>query len=156
MAGCLVTVILVDLHEGRIGADMLHSSAERRYVGEKVHRVGDLVVAAAGYASELDRFLSWVRAGRKRAGAPKLSEGSFEAVICHASGLVENLTSDLQPARIQPLNRWFAIGSGAHAAMGAVMAGATLERALEIACEVVPSCGAPFSVTNFWIPPGGA
>jgi hypothetical protein len=151
-----MTVILVDLQEGRIGADMLHSSAERRYLGEKIHQVGDLVVAAAGYASELDKFLAWVRAGRKRAGAPKLSEGSFEAVICHASGLVEHLTSDLQPARIQPVNRWFALGSGAHAAMGAAMAGAPLERALEIACHVVPSCGAPFSVASFSNPHGGA
>jgi hypothetical protein len=146
-----VTVILVDLHEGRIGADMMHSTPDRQYLGDKLHKFGDLVVAGTGYSCDLDKFADWVRGGRKRVGAPKLSD-DFEAVLCHASGLVEVITHEFKPARIQPVNRWFAIGSGAHAAMGAAIAGMTLERSIEIACEIVPSCGLPIRVAQFWHP----
>lgn len=149
-----MTVILVDLHEGRIGSDLMVSGSDRKYLSEKIFRIGDVHVAASGLSSECDAFLDWFARGRRRISRPKLGEDTFDAVVCHPDGRVEHLTSDLAPTRIPPVNRWFALGSGGSAAMGAVLAGASLERALEIACEVSPACGPPLRVIQYWTPKG--
>lgn len=102
---------------------------------QKIWVLGKSIVGFAGdYASGL-RFIEWVKGGCNPESRPELED--FNGLIVSASGVklfCEKLVAMKSP-------RMSAIGSGDRIAMGAMMAGASPKKAVEIAKKLDPSTG---------------
>ena len=96
----------------------------------KVLRIGEGLFATAGGVSEGELFYEWIK--RKGRGKRPVVSDDFSAMALRTDGLWL-YDSQLVP---MPLMNAHAIGSGCQAARAALMAGATLQRAVEIACEI--------------------
>lgn len=97
----------------------------------KVFRAGDDLIGIAGSVQEGLMFVDWYRAGRPKDGKPKLSAADFEALVLTGGGLLVCYFSKLVPVEVS--NAFWAIGSGAKLAMGAMAMGADPEKAVEVA-----------------------
>ena len=103
----------------------------------KLYRKRDAIIGTCGHADNGDIFVRWYGSKKK---APKFKTDEFEALVLTAKGLFhydENCSSG------PVLSQWCAIGTGGHAAYGALYMGATLEQAVEIACKVDIYSGEP-------------
>lgn len=98
----------------------------------KIMRIRGALVGTAGEVNNTNKFEKWF--GTKRA-KPRFSKNAdFEALVLSADGKLYHYDETCSPSEItQP---FFAIGSGAHAALGALHAGATPELAVEIAIKI--------------------
>jgi len=109
----------------------------------KVHVVREMLV---GYAGDMDsgiEFLEWCKRGRGSRGKPRDLSEEFTGLVLDESGIYE-YTSPLVPIRIE--GDFWAIGSGAQAALGAMRMGADPAEAVKIACAIDPFCGEPITV----------
>lgn len=92
-----------------------------------------------GNAGEATNYLGWVRGGmegeppKPEATDPKDSLSSFLAMIVETDGTIYLHTAYGQEEHLNV--PYFALGSGAEFAMGAMFAGATAEQAVEAAAE---------------------
>lgn len=102
-----------------------------------------IVIGLAGESAPGLVFLDWY--GTDKEKPTDLIEGSadFTALILTKRGLFE-ADAYCRPEKI--LNRFYAVGSGAKAAMGAMYAGATAKRAVQIAAKIDPYTAGPFAV----------
>lgn len=114
-------------------------------VHRKVHVVRDMVVGYAGDGDSCVAFLEWCKRGMSSRGKPRDLSSEFTGLVLDESGLYE-YTYFLIPMRIE--KDFWAIGSGAQAAMGAMHMGATPWEAVEIACAVAPDCAEPITVED--------
>lgn len=97
--------------------------------GEKLERIGDEIIGTSGDYAAGVRFLEWVRAGRP-AKRPRLIK-DFRALVLNSKGIFLIDGTDPTPMPVGPT--FYAIGSGAPYALGALEMGADLERAVDIA-----------------------
>lgn len=130
-------------NRSRMAADSKVTAGEsHHYRAGKLCRVGESIVGCAGHNRAVFAFLRWLERGGGR--KPKRYRGDeFEALV-------------LTPATLALVDRdynfedikdpFYAIGSGAFAALGALHCGVTLERAVEVACLVDSSSGLPVDV----------
>lgn len=123
-----MTTIIAD--NTMICSDSMCSDTDQKWSVIKVMRIEAGLYATAGGAAEGERFLSWIK--RKQRGKPPVVGEDFSALMLRKDGLWL-YDSQLVP---MPLMNPHAIGSGAKCARAALMAGATLHRAVEIACEI--------------------
>lgn len=121
-------------------ADSRCSDSDQQWLVEKVVRIGGALYATAGGAADGERFYSWIRRG-KRGKRPAVDD-SFDALALTKDGLFL-FDSEMYPMKL--LNE-HAIGSGAKAARGALLAGAPPVRAVEIACQVDAGSSGPVRV----------
>ena len=111
----------------------------------KVHRVRDMLV---GYAGDMDSgvaFLEWCKRGMGSRGKPQDLSLNFTGLVLNETGIYE-YTYFLIPMCIE--RDFWAIGSGAQAALGAMHMGATPWEAVEVACAIAPDCAVPITVEN--------
>lgn len=141
-----MTTVCVDLVRGVIAADGQMSNDMTKWQAVKIHKVRKVWVATCGIAVYGEQFEAWLANPKKT--KPVLGD-EFEALVCYEDGRVAHFTDTLSPVPIEASNRFFAVGSGAHAALGALKAGATLELALEIACSIDPMSGPPFQFVTY-------
>ena len=106
--------------------------------GAKLYRKGNAVIGVAGSHVLGEQFIAWYGTRKKKPKFPIKAE--FEALVLTPKGLY-HYDEDISASKV--VNEWFAIGSGAHAALGALYAGKTLEEAVAIACKVDPWSGEP-------------
>lgn len=110
------------------------------FSAQKIYRLRGKLVGCAGDGPMIGFFLDAFKRGTKRvkmspeykASIPE-DERDFSALIVDEHGmwhLDNTFTADL----VQEL--FMAVGTGADAARGAMMAGATPEEAIEIACKI--------------------
>lgn len=85
-------------------------------------------------------FQAWLENGEQPELRPSLAGQDFIALRLHPNGALTLYTTLCLPEAVPAP---YAIGSGAHLAIGALEAGASPLRAVEIACTYDPSCGAP-------------
>ena len=111
----------------------------------KVHLVKDRIVGYAGCMDSGIMFLGWCKRGMNSRSKPRDLDENFTGLILDESGLYE-YKSFLVPIRID--QDFWAIGSGAQAALGAMHMGASPEEAVKIACEIAPDCGGPVVVES--------
>lgn len=112
---------------------------------EKVYKVGDMLVGMAGSANTAALFIKWVKTGMLDDSFPKFEAKSFEAMILK-DGVV--LYYDDNTTGI-PTGMPSAIGSGGGYAIAAVLAGASVEEAVKIACRLDTGSGGKIQcVTN--------
>ena len=123
-----MTTIIAD--RTMICCDSMCSDSDSKWSVIKAIRIGGSLYATAGGAAEGERFLDWIR--RKQRGKVPIVSEEFSALMLRQDGLWL-FDSQLVP---MPLLNAHAIGSGCKAARGALMAGASLHRAVEIACEI--------------------
>lgn len=116
------------------GASTLFSSV-------KLYRKKNAIIGLAGDSALCDKALKWY--GTKRKFPKRLPGEELEMIVVDEKGMVYY---DEDGGRNPILDPFYAIGSGAAAALGALHAGATPEKAVEIACKVDPGCGLPLQI----------
>ncbi len=105
----------------------------------KLYKVGKQLVGFAGTLEQALVFIDWLSDPKQR--KPDLaSEQDWCALVLSDRGL-EEWGASLRP--MQVYDNFYAIGSGAALAMGAMEAGASAKKAVEIACKRDPYCGLP-------------
>lgn len=107
--------------------------------GRKIHRIGKSVYGIAGDYTAALKFLDWRRKPRSK---PDVS-GDFEALEINAKG-IWYWDNNLRP--VKSGRKAAAIGSGAAAAMGAMLAGKGPRDAVKIACQLDAASAPPVIV----------
>jgi hypothetical protein len=131
-----MTTIAADAKRGCMACDSMTSTSDSWWPSTKVWRVEGALIGGAGEVASIRQFVTWYKDGQ-RLPRPKISD-SFCALVLCKEGLFY-WASNLNP---EPIERGFhAIGSGGGPALGALLAGANVKRAVEIACEVDTASG---------------
>lgn len=138
----------VAYRNGRLAADTLHCIAGMKANHSKISRCEDkegreYLIASAGNVSDCAALEQWYKNGA--VGIPQYTlfkddVPTASALIVHEDGRVLYVDTYGHEISIQP-HDFFAIGSGAAVAMGAMHAGATAVKAVEIAIMVDMSTG---------------
>lgn len=135
----MTTVVATRTH---MAADTFFTDGSR---GTKIRRVGRSLIGYCGPVYQAIEFIAWVEAGMR--GAPPLKDKDKSDhvgfVLLNSSGLYQmEGRGTLMPVDAE----YWAIGSGADYAVGAMAAGATVEEAIEIAARYDPATKLPFTV----------
>ena len=109
--------------------------------GRKVFKHKGNVIGVAGTYTEAVQFMAWYKAGM-RGEAPKMKNVS--ALLLSKEGLIFCFDGTCNSYRIT--DKFMAIGSGAHAAMGAMHMGATPREAVLVAAKVDANTGGQVTV----------
>jgi ATP-dependent protease HslVU (ClpYQ) peptidase subunit len=113
---------------------------DRNFV--KVHRLRDgRIAGVCGSAYDIEPFCMWLEEGGDK---PKLSDG-FEALVLDLQGGCRSYNSDCQSLREPTIT---ASGGGKDFALAAMDAGASPERAVEIACDRALGTGGKITVLH--------
>lgn len=110
----------------------------------KICRADNALIGAAGDAADCERFLLWYP---ERTVKKWPAMRSLEALVLTAEGLLLYLTACKGQA-VKISSAFYAIGSGAMAALGALHMGASPEEAVRIAALVSPTTGGPIEVLH--------
>ncbi len=124
----------IAVKDGIVAADSGLSHGDLIYSGyAKIWRKKDdgSIVGVAGDAGLSAKFQKWAAEGGERPVIGNSEEGS--AVIVSSDGKILVVDSHNEPFR--PPTAFYALGSGFELAMGAMAAGASAQRAVEIACK---------------------
>ena len=133
------------------------SGGARMFRCQKLYRVKtsdgtDAVVGLAGGAFDGLAFLDWLVSEDKHPPTRLLEGGAdFTALMLNKHGLFE-YDKWCRPDRV--LEKFYAVGSGAKAALGALHMGASAEKAVKIACKIDPYSAPPIVVMG--LPKGSA
>ena len=127
-----MTTIAADCRGGQC---KLASDSRTTYGGQwfpctKVVKIEDYMIAFAGSSGDIEQVTQWLRDGR---AGKKPKNLECDALIVR-NGCLFLLDGNLIETLIE--RGFHALGSGGDAALGAMMAGASVERAVEIACLV--------------------
>jgi len=108
---------------------------------EKIWRgsSGELI-GMAGWFGDIVRFRDWYIKGCDEENLPRLGKDS-EVLLVKSDGHVLWYGQDCLPCK--QIADYYAIGSGFQIAMGALAAGASARRAVEIACDLDAYTGRP-------------
>lgn len=124
-----MTTVAASAKEGVIASDSHWQDGESKGPMRKVWRIRGRLVGFAGQLGEIERVKAWMRAGERG----RVSDcSSVTALELAAPGLRCWTLSD----GWQPVPDVYAIGSGGKAARGALLAGASAARAVEIARDI--------------------
>ena len=143
-----MTVIAV--RDGTMAADSRGVSNNIVRHIQKIFKTGDCIIGISGYTDDCSRLMSWYFAGS--AGLPdyrviKDDDPDACLLVMLDCGTVQRVNRSGFTEDVMPSERgFFAIGSGAVAAMAAMEMGATAEKAVEIACRIDPDCGGQIQV----------
>ncbi len=113
-----------------IVCDSVVSDEVQKWSEAKVFRIRGGLYATAGEVADGEAFLTWIRSG-KRTGKPKVHE-SFDALALTPKGLFQYDAHLIPSQRKEPTG----IGTGGGCAKAAMMAGADIVTAVEIACQI--------------------
>lgn len=101
----------------------------------------DVIIGLAGDSGPGLVFLDWFGTGVKEPPASLIEgDGDFTALVLRRAGLFEY---DKWCRGEQVRGRFYAVGSGAKAALGALYMGASAKRAVQIACKIDPYSAGP-------------
>lgn len=131
-----MTTILADAKKGVMVCDSKATFGTEWFPVKKVFSHDGELFGFAGTQSEGMRWLDWY-AGGQRGKMPSIA--NVNIIVLGAEGgvrLVEGSGTLFSVER-----HFYAVGSGATAAMGAFMAGADAKKAVEIACKIDSGSG---------------
>jgi hypothetical protein len=132
-----MTTIAASFEDRLLVTDSRISDGDTTWRAIKAEVFNGRIYATAGEAADTEKFMAWIRRGR-RGARPKV-DSEFQALALTPEGLFF-FDQHLYPMRLlHPM----AIGSGAKAARGAMAMGADIRRAVEIACDIDHSSGLP-------------
>lgn len=125
-----MTVIVASLDEKRMAANSMCIEADGSLSPvHKIFKVRDTLIGCAGDLVDATRAIDWIRTGCI-GSHPK---GNIELLILGKSKISTWTPLD---GFVVVARRWGAVGTGASAAQGAMMAGADTRKAVRIACEI--------------------
>jgi|HigsolmetaAR201D_1030396.scaffolds.fasta_scaffold40716_2 ATP-dependent protease HslVU (ClpYQ), peptidase subunit len=134
-----MTVIAVD--DKTVAADglMCYGNERAARPANKLLKREGRIFGVAGTGIE-EVLITWYLDGADPEKAPKVTgDHWWNLLVIETDGRMLFFTSDAPYG--QPAKAPFAIGSGADYALGAMKAGASAKRAVEIACELNVYCG---------------
>ena len=150
----------VAYRDGVMAADSQADSGGLLRIRQKLHRVGEEIIGSSGNSMDIMAFVKWWRSGNDLMALPEFrSYGrdsdppDFVALVLSAAGL-ELWNEYFEPLPI--LDEFFAIGSGAAAAIAAMHMGADAPKAVEIAALVDVATGGEVQVEALDGEPGPA
>lgn len=109
--------------------------------GDKIHQIGDDIIGYCGSAEDGAAFIEWKKGGEK----PTELE-DFEAFVLSKDGVITWFGPRLIPLPVK--EKFSALGSGSHLAIGAMHAGLSPEDAVKIACKVDTGSCLPVKTFN--------
>jgi hypothetical protein len=108
----------------------------------KLCQVGSILVGSAGESPYTEQIFRWVKTKRTR--PLKFSSGADIEALFLITGEIHQMD---ECGELMKLDQdFYAIGSGAHAALGALYAGASPIEAVEIACKIDPHSEPPIQI----------
>lgn len=137
---CTANAMAADTRVSWTEGDVVYNTS----FATKVYRVGDELVGMAGDTPSGLRLLEWMRNGGK-GRKPKLTKDTA-AVRLNRDGIFTFDGRD--PEWLQIDAKFFAIGSGARWATGAMEMGADLRKAVEVAMKYDPATGGTITVLD--------
>lgn len=142
-----MTTIVVDFKNGLIGADTQETVLGVKAKCHKLVRLEDgSIVGCAGDSGSIDLFVEHLKSDSQF----KMPKNQYlEVLFVNPDGKVFITVNGSPPSELSEENEFFAIGSGAQYAMGAMKAGADIHKALEIAATFDVYTSGPFEVENF-------
>jgi len=102
----------------------------------KYARIGNSIYSGAGDLDELMKFFDWRRDG---GDPPSIDDGIDVLEVCSDGIFIWGKKF----VRLHVNEEYYAVGSGAHYAMGALAAGATPKQAIAIAASMDSGTGLP-------------
>ena len=105
-------------------------SGDYRASAKKLWKIKGGVVGIAGQYAACVQFVKWLKG--EQDDPPDMEE--VDAMVVTATGRILHYNSSTEPFEVE--DDFSAIGSGAQAAMAAMHMGASVERAIEVACAV--------------------
>lgn len=137
-----MTTIVVSRKQQMMVSDSLCTGQVNVRV-QKVFDVDGQLVGFAGHAMHGLKFVEWLKHGTAPQFVYDRDENTFDAVVLNDDGL---FYYDRELIAQEILDDVFAIGSGSHYALGAIDAGASLIKAVEIAAGRDDGTGLPVVV----------
>ena len=137
-----MTTIVADARTGTLVSDSKVTAGSVWFPAKKITRFKGELIGLAGEANLEEAWLNWYTGGRK-GKAP--NDEDLCILILRKHGLVY---FDVGSTEIIVARDFHAIGSGASAALGAMLAGKTAEEAVAIAILVDPQSGGDIQVFN--------
>jgi ATP-dependent protease HslVU (ClpYQ) peptidase subunit len=98
----------------------------------KLWRVGDVIIGGAGTAAGTELFAKWWKSGKK---GDQPTKPEYKAIVLYSSGKIEIWAED-GPGPDRVLEPYTAVGSGAQAAMAAMLCGRSPVEAIRIASKI--------------------
>ena len=133
-----MTTIAANRH--MMAGDQKVTDSDRSFRTRKVRRIGEAIVGAAGSGPAISKFFAWLTNGQQD-DPPKMGkDDELDALVLTPGGLFCYGT-DCTPEEI--LDEFYAVGTGAQAALAAMHLGCDPARAVTIACAVDNSTGGP-------------
>ena len=105
--------------------------------GKKVYEVNGDFIGMAGNLSDQEPFIDWYR----HKGEKPLLDDSFIALVLTSKRKLIEYESSLVPLPV--VEKYHAVGGGAHFALGAMSAGADPEQAVRLTCKRIDGCSLP-------------
>lgn len=131
-----MTTIFADAKKGVMVCDSKATLGGEWFPVKKVFQMGGSLYGVAGMQSVGIRWLEWYTTGQ-RGKMPSLNDVSI--IRLSSEDGVQILEGS--GAFFSVERHFYAVGSGATAAMGAYMAGADAKKAVEIACQIDAGSG---------------
>jgi len=130
-----------------MAADSRINTSDLHYRADKVFRVGNAIAGGCGETALVEAWVEWLRDGSRGRKPNMERDADFAGLYLDSSGLYHVDWS----CRLTPVNDpFFAIGSGAMAALAAMHCGKSPVEAVTVACMVDVNSGLP--VTELALP----
>lgn len=140
-----MTVIATDGKTIAADSLMCYGDEKDHAAVTKIMSKNGIVVASAGLSGMLKCCTDWYLAGASADSFPKVGDENIQLLVLDGTS-VRYFTNTL-PHGVG-VGVPFTMGSGGSVAHGSMLAGASPERAVEIACKVITSCGLPVMVVD--------
>jgi 20S proteasome alpha/beta subunit len=123
-----------------LAADRRSTRSGSIAVVRKIFAIGNLRCGFAGASDFASALRVWVERGRKEEDFPRSQEKDDYAIALVIEGS-RILCYDRTPHPVEIFSKFYAVGSGKDAAMGAMLSGMNASQAVEIASQVDECCG---------------
>lgn len=145
-----MTTIAVNFDEGIMVADSQVTLEHKgiNYPAVKIVKRAGMLIGAAGHAGDCTRFIKWA-ATKFSDKEPKWAEEEGEedsviGIVLKEDGIYVWSQGDPEPEKVEA--SMYAVGSGGKAARAAMLMGASVSKAVEIACQVDPYSAPPIQI----------
>jgi ATP-dependent protease HslVU (ClpYQ) peptidase subunit len=135
--------------DGILAADSQETHGEMPVFCRKIYRHNHGWMAVAGESMPALVMTAWWQAGHKDEEKPEFADDASFVCLIHDGGQLFVIDRDCVALRILLEDpRFFAIGTGADLAMGAMAAGAGAAEAVRLACKLDINSGLPVAEVN--------
>ena len=123
-----------------LAGDQKCTDDDKSFRTRKIRKIGDALVGAAGTGPAIGKFFRWLESGGQDDHPKFAKDDELAALVVTPDGLFVYDTS-CTPEEI--LDEFYAVGTGAQAALAAMHLGCQPDKAVEIACKVDNNTGGP-------------